>query len=285
MTPPSILLFGNCQAEYLALIGGCLPSLRGVVTFKVIPIQLVTAEDWTGRFDHSFTADVAVLWDQVETGEPKEHRRQMHARVRPDWQVVKFPPFTMLALWPFAGNDPRLSLDCPYRYPWSDSVAAMVSRELPLSDDAAYDRYMRLSMERMPDLDRRLRMDAGRWHASDQIADIKAADWVLENFRSTQVFYTAGHLAPPPYRWMMKQLLQRTGILSPQQIWQAGLEVDLLLRHHRGQDVEVAPVHPAVAAHFGLTWYDPDTRYRWRSHEWNFREYILKYIRWAPFLD
>lgn len=44
-------------------------------------------------------------------------------------------------------------------------------------------------------------------------------------------------------------------------------------------------MHPLVAERFGLTYYDPDACNRWHGHEWTFREYILKYVRWAPFLD
>ena len=39
-----------------------------------------------------------------------------------------------------------------------------------------------------------------------------------------------------------------------------------------------------VAERLGLTWYDPDQRYRWHGHEWTFRDYLLKYIRWEPYL-
>jgi hypothetical protein len=283
--PSTILLYGNCQAENLAQIGRFLPSLREAVSFKVIPTHLVTAEDWRGRFDQAFTADVDVLWEQVETGEPDEHRQQLRSRVRPEWQVLRFPPYSMLTLWPLAGHDPRLAEALPHRYPWPDSVAAAVAQEGLQDDDAAFERYMQLSTDRMPDLDRRLRMDIGRWRATDELADIKETDWVLETFRDRQIFYTAGHVSALPLGRMMKQLLERTTLLTSQQIWQARLEVDLLLRRHRGQDLEVVPVHPLVAERMGLRYYDTEARHRWHGHEWTFREYTLNYIRWAPFLE
>ena len=61
-------------------------------------------------------------------------------------------------------------------------------------------------------------------------------------------------------------------------------ETDFMLRDYRGQDTEMVPVHPLVAARLGLAWYEPDRTYRWHGHEWTFREYTLKYIRWEPFL-
>lgn len=138
----------------------------------------------------------------------------------------------MLALWPFAGAEPRLAENQPKRYPWTDSIAASVARECPPDDATAFDRYMQITTERMPDLQRR--MDAGRWRAADEISDIKSADWVLKSFRARQVFYTAGHLTTLPLVRAMKLLLQHAGILTAAQVRQASLEVDLLSRYHRG---------------------------------------------------
>lgn len=285
MTQPSILIYGNCQAEHLAQIGRFLPSLRNLLTFKVIPMHVVIAADWDRRFDERFTADVQVVWEQVETGEPSEHRQELHRRIQPDWQVVKFPPYSMLCLWPFTGNDPRATENGPFHYTWADSIAALVAEEKPVSDDAAFERYMQLSAARMPDLQRRLCTDVGRWRAADNVADIKEADWVLETFRARQIFYTPGHLTALPLGRMMKLLLEQTKLLSKKHIWQAMLEVDLLSRHHAGQDLEVVPIHPAVAETMGLLYFDANARHRWHAHELTFREYIVNYIRWAPFLD
>lgn len=63
-----------------------------MVNFKVIPLHIITVDDWQGRFGDAVMSDVAVLWDQVETGEPNEHRQAMYERIRPSWQVVKYPP-------------------------------------------------------------------------------------------------------------------------------------------------------------------------------------------------
>ena len=42
---------------------------------------------------------------------------------------------------------------------------------------------------------------------------------------------------------------------------------------------------PKLAEKLGLTWFDPAALYRWHGHEWTFRQYVLHYIRWAPYLD
>ena len=97
----------------------------------------------------------------------------------------------------------------------------------------------------MPDLDRRLRLDAARWQASDALSDVKAADWVERNFRETRLFHTSGHVTAAAAAFLMKQLLDRTEVLRTCDPARLKGEADALLRHHMGQDFESVPIHPA----------------------------------------
>lgn len=279
----SVLVYANCQGEELVRTGNFLPALAGTWAFKWIPLHLVTPGDWDTRYGADFMCDVAVLWEQVESGPISAHREELHRRLPPNCQVVRFPPYTALSLWPFAGNDPRLALD-PGRYPWSDSVAAALAHE-DLSDDALFDRYMEITTQRMPDLERRLRMDVARWQAVDALSDVKAAAWVERYFREVKLFHTIGHMTAAPTAFMLRQLLEQTQGLPRSLLPRLRGEVDMLLRGHAGQDFESVPIHPLVAERLQLRFYDPDARYRWHAHEWTFREYIIRYARWAPYLN
>lgn len=278
----SVLIYANCQGEELQVTGQYMQCLTGLMTFKWIPLHLVTETDWEHRYTDAFFADVETVWEQVETGAPTLHREALHARIPTGCPVIRFPPFSAIFLWPFSGNDPRLAAD-PARYPWPDSIAALLANE-SLPDDALFDRYMAMTAERMPDLNRRLRMDIARWKASDAIADISLADWVEANFRATSLFHTSGHITAASIGHLMKQLLARTPILPAHLTHIALAEVDLLMRHHAGQDFETVPIHPIVAERVGLRFYDPDATWRWHSHRWTFRQYILHYIRWADYI-
>jgi hypothetical protein len=265
----SILIYANCMA--------------GRVTFKWIPFHLLTEDDWETTYHAGFMADVATVWEQVETGPISANRAALHERLPKGCKVVKFPPFTATCLWPFAGNDPRIAAD-PFRYPWPDSVAAVLANE-NLPDDELFARYMQVTTERMPDLNRRLRMDIARWKASDALADVPLADWVERTFRSVNLFHTSGHISAPATGHLMKGLLSRTEILSPSLLRAANTEVDILLRYHAGQDFESVPVHPMVAERLNLRFYDPASTYRWHGHRWTFKQYILHYIRWTNYLQ
>lgn len=278
----SILIYGNCQGEELQRTGHYMQCMTGRIDFKSIPLHLVTEQDWETKYGPDFMSDVIMVWEQVETGAPSLNRAAFHARIPQSAPVIKFPPLSMTCLWPFAGNDPRLASD-PDRYPWTDSIAAMLASE-QLPDDALFDKYMSLTTEKMPDLNRRLRMDTVRWKASDSISDIKLADWVERTFRTTNLFYTSGHITAPAIAYLMKQLLAKSSALSPSLMRAASSETDVLLRRHAGQDFETVPIHPLVAERLDLRFFDPDTTYRWHAHEWTFRQYILHYIRWSEYL-
>jgi len=278
----SILIYANCQGEELQKTGHFMQCMTGRLNFKWIPFHLISERDWNRSYGRDFMADVVTVWEQVETGGLSANRATLHERIPKNIPVVTFPPLSASCLWPFSGNDPRIAGD-PHRYPWPDSIAAVLANET-LPDDALFEKYLRTTTERMPDLDRRVRLDVARWKASDAIADVHLADWVEKTFRVVNLFYTSGHTSAPAVAFLMKQLLGRTAILAPALARAAIAEVDVLLRHHTGQDFECVPIHPLVAERLDLRFYDPKATYRWHSHEWTFRQYILHYIKWADYI-
>lgn len=278
----SILIYANCQGEELQKTGRFVQCMAGRLNFKWIPFHLVTERDWARTYGQDFMADVVTVWEQVETGGLSSNRATLHERLPKNVPIVTFPPFSATCLWPFAGNDPRVARD-PDRYPWPDSIAAVLSTE-DLPDDELFEKYLRVTAERMPDLDRRLRLDITRWKAADAIADIPLAEWVEKTFQTVSLFHTSGHITAPAVGYLMKQLLNRTTILPPALARAAIGDVDILLRRHTGQNFECVPIHPLVAERLNLRFYDPDATYRWHAHEWTFRQYILHYIRWADYL-
>jgi hypothetical protein len=227
-------------------------------------------------------AAMASVWEQVETGGLSSNCAAAHERIPKNISIVTFPPFTATCLWPFAGNDPRVAGD-PDRYPWPDSIAAVLATD-KLSDDELFETYLRVSAERMPDLNRRLCLDVARWKTVDAIADVQLVDRVEKTFRSVNLFYASGHITAPAVAYLMKQLHSRTVTLTPALARTAIREVDILLRWHTGQDFECVPTHPLVTERLNLRFYDPDATYRWHAYEWTFRQYLLHYVRWADYL-
>ena len=71
-------------------------SMAGRVEFKWIPLHLATEAQWDTRYDADFMADVAMMWEQVETGPTSAHRAKLYERIPRNCPVVKFPPLTAL---------------------------------------------------------------------------------------------------------------------------------------------------------------------------------------------
>ncbi|HVY15873.1 MAG TPA: WcbI family polysaccharide biosynthesis putative acetyltransferase [Rhodopila sp.] len=278
----SILIYANRQGDELKRTGDYMQCLAGVLSFKWLPLHLVSDADWDTLYDGAFFADVETVWEQVEAGEPTPHRERLHARIAGRCPVIRFPPYSGSFLWPFAGDDPRQAID-PNRYPWPDAVAAQLAGS-GLSDDALFERYMRTTEERMPDLQQRLAADVARWTALDAIADLRLGAWVEARFRTTSLFHAPLRVTAPAIAHLMKLLLARTPILPSHLTQAAPAEVDLLLRFHAGQDLETVPIHPGVARRLDLTYYDPNATWRWHSHRWTFRQYMLRYIHWAEYI-
>lgn len=284
---PSILIYGNCQGEHMTHIVRRLTDVHEKFDVKIIPPHLVTERDWETRYGPAFFDGVRVVWNQVESGEANIHRRMLESRLPPGCQVVGFPPLIMLCLWPFSGSDPRIAAGGDTLYPWPDSIAASLAPSVTgedLPDDDLFAAYMRLTAEKMPDLDRRLRLDANRARAVDALADVPMWDWIEANFRSRRLFHTSSHLTALPFAYLVPRLLALTGDLSQAGIVRAQREAVFLMRGNHGQNIEAVPVHPLVAERLRLDWYDPNERHPWHSHAWTYREYMLKYIRWEPYM-
>ena len=124
----------------------------------------------------------------------------------------------------------------------------------------------------MPDLERRLRLNATRARAVGALSDIKMWDWIEEHFRTTKLFHTSTHLTARPFAWLVPRPIALTDDLSPAPIGAAQREAGFLMSSNRGKDIQVVSVHPLVAERMGLTWFDPDARHRWQSHAWTYRE-------------
>ena len=114
---------------------------------------------------------------------------------------------------------------------------------------------------------------------SDWQADVKIADYIEDNFRFKQIFYSAGHPIPLVIFEMTRRILRFIGMKSDfflnytAMIDEKNLNLSLL-----GQDM---PIYPAVKKFFNF--YECQEIYHANKYIWefhgNFRDYIREYIR------
>lgn len=281
---PAWLLYANCQAAAIAML---LPrtQLRNHVKIKYLFIHSLEepGKGWD-TYPDDYMADVSCVLEQTSDAFPAL-RAEFHRRLPKGIPVIRFPALTANMIWPFAGPDPRPSKRRPYLY--GDLVAARLGVLLSgkqISDDDLFARYMDLSMKKMPDLDRSLEMQQWNWNKRDADSDIHAAPFLVENFQKLQLFYERGRITQHALRFLVSGLLTEVLRLD------ASLPKSLLeeamgqLRYHQGSDNISQPIHPFVAEKLDLKWFRPDALYRWFMHDLSFRDWIIRCVRYEPYV-
>ena len=185
-----------------------------------------------------------------------------------------------MAFWPFAwapaGNSPEPGF--PWgRYPWGDRIGLEVAK-LNLPADEGFEKYMQLSMEKMPDVLELSRRDRVLAERRDAACDVQIHDFILENLLTQHIFWTWGHTSSTLILELVRRLFAKSqhvlGPLTPQ----IERELQAAAERHPGIGSEQLPIHPEVVRKLGLLFCTPETRYNWFGQHWTFREYMTRYI-------
>lgn len=271
---------GHHLARQVAAVMARLSPLRGRIQF-----HHVSPDGELGSATAHLPADALqtarIYWKQSGVGTP-EVAAALGDAVPGDCDVRRIPAPRMTALWPLQGADARRVVEPGLyqqgRYLFADRVGASMANMM-LQDDVVLLAYESMAEKEMPDPDACLEADVAAWRQLDAANDVQIADFIVANFRRQRVF-----LAPPfgsaaLLRHIIDQLILTppiTAIANPASL--AG-ELDFLLSGYVGHWQEL-PIHPHIARHFGLQWWQPGMRYRWFGNSWTFEEYALNYIRW-----
>ena len=125
--------------------------------------------------------------------------------------------------------------------------------------------------------------DIERWRQKDlSTPEIKTADFLAGTFRKHKLFNAPQVGAAKVATHIALELL----LASVADTWcdreQLIAEFQSVTVGYVGPHWGHVPVNPLVADALQLEWWTPDHRYTWFSNRWDFRTYILNYIRWAP---
>lgn len=160
-----------------------------------------------------------------------------------------------------------------YPYTLCDDIALrLVDEGVPR--DRFVEAYFEVDIAARYPLDRLREINAAKARQIDDKADFGIWDYIEAQGAETQLFRTANHPNGPLMGLIMEAILERIPGLQDRayaarlvEAWKAG---------HGVQPVE-APVHPEVAAHFGLKWAPPGRRYTfWNEGDFTFEERLLR---------
>ncbi|MBV9785934.1 MAG: hypothetical protein JO264_19185 [Acidisphaera sp.] len=205
-----------------------------------------------------------------------------------DCTTVLVPALHFNTLWPLVANDPRNTPDAgspagliPYAV--GDRLALQVIKDVadPKERLAAY-------LERSPldliDVDRFHQLTMHEFFRRERGCDVRVAAHVLENFRHRRLFFTHTNPTPELLRLILVQIYGHPAV---EDLFETSCveAAELFDRWAAGTDVFAgaeAPIHPDIARHFGLEWYDPAARYAWNGRLYSFEEWVAFYLSYAP---
>lgn len=274
----TLVVYGNCQAEVVATLLGKDPELERA--FRVVYLR---------SFEHPVEglqelapgdlSSCAVLLEQ------HDRRAFPYRDVLPrDASVVKFPALDLNLLWPFNRTNPYNDLETPQhpwgRFPYGDRIVInCIEQGMSAEETLAY--YFTRWDEYKPDLDRLFALEDARLLARDVRCDLKMGAYVLESFRAKRLFWTVNHPSGELLSELVMQLL-RLAFPDDPKLQGRGIQEIISQNFGYGGPLGVAsiPIHPKVAEHLRLTWYDPDQRHQsFDGNSYTYAEYFETMVR------
>lgn len=275
----TVVVYGNCQAPYLAQMLAALDDLNDDYRFVFVANHVFPGESVARPLPQSYLNDVALVLWQHEEGDGNPAAAALRAQLPPGCPVITYPSFLMTCMWPFECPDTRgvPDLAFPYtRYPLGDMLALQVAQS-GLTGPLAVAAYMDLSMRKMPNLAVRLKRDLTRMRQHDTRCDVALSDYVEANFRREHLFWTNGHVS----REGVCELARRVAAAARHVLGGSAERAHECLARvngFQGMGGHQHPIHPVVAAALELEFYDLDRTWLWYDQQWTYFEYMERYI-------
>ena len=272
MSRPALLGIGGHVVGALVEQLGAVPGLAAAVELHLCPDlpggRPPAAPDVLAR--------AAVVLAEAGALSPAER-----ALLPPGCALITLPRLEFESLWPLTAEHPPRGTLPGVPAAFGDRIALRVLRSATPPDGrrAAYEA---VALNTLVDLDRMHAFVAREMFRREQGCDIHLAGFVLARFRQERLFHSALHPAAPLLEVAMSQLLGHPAIAA----LGTGSHDARLAAVRPGLAAlfadQQAPVHPAVAAHFGLAWWSPTLRYRQAEAERSFGEWVDWHLQPAP---
>jgi hypothetical protein len=202
--------------------------------------------------------------------------------------TVTVPTMHFNSLWPLMTEDPRNipQPDAPWgRIPFTmgDRIGLKVvqTEPDPSKRRALYDAT---ELKSVVNLARSHELEVRNCFAREQGCDVRVAAYVMAHFKEKRLYYTNNHPSGELLYFVLAQLYAVPVIrdlmkLPYDQLVTLAREWADTSNVFHGEEV---PIHPAVAKHFGLTWWKPDDIYRLFGEQYTFDSWIDWYLSYDP---
>lgn len=251
----SLLVYGNCQAEALAVILGRDPTVTSLYEVRYVKSFGVEA----GHVASEAVVKCAIFLEQHDRA-PFPHGDSLPG----DCTKIRFPSIDCNVLWPFNAVNPYDDVFPAGRFPYGDRVI-IEQIDAGRSAKEILDYYLNDWSDYKVDLGRLLKLEIARFAARDAKCDVTMGAYLYERFTFERPLWTANH----PTLGFLRVLLQRIVALAARTDERLGAadigrtaEASFVLSPRGPLGVISVPVHPKVAEYFELAWYDPREHYR-----------------------
>lgn len=275
----TVLVFGNCQAPFVAQALGQLDDLADEFRFVTANSFVFPGESGARPVPDALVRDTAFVLVQHEDRADNPALASLLERLPAACPILRFPALLMTSPWPFECPEPRGHPEPGYfwkRFPFGDMIGLEIAGT-GLFGPAAVAAYLDVSEAKMPDLRVRLQRDLERMRRQDERCDVRMADFLESRFREEHLFWVNGHVSSSGVAELARRIAAAARpVLGGSE---TGFEARLpAISAIGGMGGLQHPIHPLVADALGLRFWYPGMKFRWYDREWTFYEYIERYI-------
>lgn len=276
----SLIVYGNCQGDAITSTlqaDPIVPRLFDVAYCRSFDHPV----EGQMLFDEQIARACALLWEQHDPLQfPKADA------LPADALRLRFPATDCNLFWPFHCVNKYDRPEPPVypfgRFPYGDRVI-IAAIDRGMSAEEILDYYLNGWDDYKIDLDRLFELETARMKARDTRCDVKIADYVLKHLRTQRLFLTTNHPTSILLAELIERLLHASDSVQPA-LQDADIAETLAANFPATGPLSVVgvPIHPRIAEHFGLEWYNRNELYRsWSGRAYSYVEYFEEMIRHA----
>lgn len=275
---PLPLLIGAGGPAVAAMLAG-LAAIPGLST-RIRLLHLPHAAPNQGGLRRGLApealADALAVLDEVPAPGGSSLAPGERAALPAGCAILRLPRPSLTALWPLAGDSPAER----EAHPFHDRLAGQLRGAG--APEALMAAYAAAPLADLADLDAMLEEDASRLAAREQGCDLRILAFILAQFRAQRLFHTATLPAAPLLAFLLAQALLHPALKRlPAMPHDAALRAALPAMA-AAVEAEQAPLHPGVAAHFGLAWWRPDLAYAQDGFRGSFADFTRRSLTPPP---
>lgn len=262
-----LLVFGNCQGSLLAEALRNHSGFARYFSIKHHYMELPPNLHEQGRRDLA-ESDMLLIQDIREW----DHY-PLRADVPADLPTLRYPCVRFASPWPFDafnGPDDRMARNRDHpnlEFTYFDGLLGRLRREIP-DQEQRFQAYRSLDVERVIDVTRLHRFEQSRLEEMDRRFEGGIGAYILDRFRTKQVFYTTAHPNGQILKTLVQTAAEELGVSL--RFWWPG-SLNSLRRLQ-------IPIHPAIAARLGIRWADAERKYLVKGEWIRWEDYVRRYI-------